>query len=213
MPAVSPSSSSNDSGSYAIWAVVSLLLGLLVAILGFFALMMWLDARDARDATGTSISTNSSGGGQPMAGMDGTETSKATGALTSFAGAAPENADELATAHRPFPAALAPAPAGPVANVNLVLTDINVQVAPGVKYAAWAWAGGAPGPVIHVRQGQLVKITLTNKGAIAIRSTSTLRASRRTRHSATCSPASPSATASVPMTPVCSCTTAGRSRC
>jgi nitrite reductase (NO-forming) len=35
-----------------------------------------------------------------------------------------------------------------------------------VKYSAWAWAGGAPGPVIHVRQGQLVKITLTNDGAI-----------------------------------------------
>jgi len=35
-----------------------------------------------------------------------------------------------------------------------------------VKYSAWAWAGGAPGPVIHVQQGQLVKITLTNDGAI-----------------------------------------------
>jgi nitrite reductase (NO-forming) len=53
-----------------------------------------------------------------------------------------------------------------VANVNLILTDRNVEVAPGVKYAAWGWAGGAPGPVIHVRQGQLVKITLTNNGAI-----------------------------------------------
>ena len=50
--------------------------------------------------------------------------------------------------------------------MNLVLKDITVQIAPGVKYAAWAWAGGAPGPVIHVRQGQTVKITLTNKGAI-----------------------------------------------
>jgi len=61
---------------------------------------------------------------------------------------------------------LPPAPAGDVANVNLVLKDITVQIAPGVKYAAWAWAGGAPGPVIHVRQGQLVKVTLTNDGAI-----------------------------------------------
>jgi len=50
--------------------------------------------------------------------------------------------------------------------VHLVLTDLTVQIAPGVKYAAWAWAKGAPGPVIHVRQGQLVKITLTNNGAI-----------------------------------------------
>ena len=50
--------------------------------------------------------------------------------------------------------------------MHLVLTDLTVQIAPGVKYAAWAWAKGAPGPVIHVRQGQLVKITLTNNGAI-----------------------------------------------
>jgi nitrite reductase (NO-forming) len=50
--------------------------------------------------------------------------------------------------------------------VHLVLTDIDVQIAPGITYKAWAWAGGAPGPVIHVRQGQLVKITLTNNGAI-----------------------------------------------
>ena len=50
--------------------------------------------------------------------------------------------------------------------MHLVLKDVTIQVAPGIKYAAWAWAGGAPGPVIHVRQGQLVKITLTNSGAI-----------------------------------------------
>jgi hypothetical protein len=31
-----------------------------------------------------------------------------------------------------------PIPAG-VANVNLVLKDVTIQIAPGVKYAAWAW--------------------------------------------------------------------------
>jgi nitrite reductase (NO-forming) len=89
----------------------------------------------------------------------------AGGALTSYADAAPANADAVAAAHRPYPATLPAIPAG-VANVNLVLKDVTVQIAPGVEYAAWAWAGGAPGPVIHVRQGQLVKITLTNRGAI-----------------------------------------------
>ena len=66
--------------------------------------------------------------------------------MTSYAGAAPSNADELATAHKPFPAAMPAIPAGPVADVNLVLKDMTVEIAPGVKYAAWAWAGGAPGP-------------------------------------------------------------------
>ena len=67
------------------------------------------------------------------------------GSLTSFAGAAPANAAALAAAHHAYPAALPAAPAGAVADVHLVLTDIDVQIAPGVKYKAWAWAGGAPG--------------------------------------------------------------------
>jgi nitrite reductase (NO-forming) len=73
---------------------------------------------------------------------------------------------DIAMKHAAFPAQLPAAPAGAVAKYNLVLKDITVQIAPGIKYAAWAWAGGAPGPVIHVRQGQTVDITLTNKGAI-----------------------------------------------
>src|SRR5262249_13587479 len=100
-----------------------------------------------------------------MRGMDMPAPAPA-GSTQSFAGAAPANAAALAAAHKPYPAALPAAPAGPVADVHLVLKDVTVQIAPGVKYAAWAWAGGAPGPVIHVRQGQLVKITLTNEGAI-----------------------------------------------
>jgi nitrite reductase (NO-forming) len=100
-----------------------------------------------------------------MAGMAGM-TAAGAGATASFAGAAPENADALAAAHKPYDATLPPLQGGDVVNVHLVLTDITVQIAPGVKYAAWAWAGGAPGPVIHVRQGQTVKITLTNNGAI-----------------------------------------------
>jgi len=46
------------------------------------------------------------------------------------------------------------------------LKDVVHEVAPGIKYSAWAFSGGAPGPVIHVRQGQTVKMTLTNGGAI-----------------------------------------------
>ncbi len=148
---------SRESESSALWAVVSLLLGILVAILGFFALMMWVDAHNARNAANRAAAKV--GRTAPGATSD-------LGALKSYAAAAPANADALAAAHKPFPAALPEAPAGPVAAVNLTLTDRTVQVAPGVKYSAWAWAGGVPGPVIHVRQGQLVKITLTNRGAI-----------------------------------------------
>jgi nitrite reductase (NO-forming) len=44
---------------------------------------------------------------------------------------------------------------------------MTVQIAPGVEYNTWSFSGhGAPGPILHVRQGQLVKMTLTNGGAI-----------------------------------------------
>jgi len=152
-------------GSYGLAAVVAVLLGILVGLLGFFALLMWIDARNARDSADRAAATAADNTMAGMPGMSSTATSD-TGALTSYAGAAPANADALAAAHKAFPATLPAAPAGPLAHVNLVLKDVTIQVAPGVKYSAWAWAGGAPGPVIHVRQGQLVKITLTNDGAI-----------------------------------------------
>jgi nitrite reductase (NO-forming) len=147
-------------GPVGFYAAVSLLLGLLVGVLAPVAILLWLDARDARSDARHAVA-----GQNPAATVDGHAHATAVG-LESFAGAAPANAEALAKAHKPFPATLPAAPAGPVANVNLALTDITVQIAPGVRYSAWAWAGGAPGPVIHVRQGQLVHITLTNRGAI-----------------------------------------------
>jgi nitrite reductase (NO-forming) len=156
------------SDSYFGWAAVAVLLGLLVVILGFFALMMWVDSNNAKDSAARSAAqAKKAATGSSMAGMAGMAgMSVSQGDLTSYAGAAPANADALAAAHEAYPAALPPAYPGAVADVHLVLTDLTIQVAPGVKYAAWAWAGGAPGPIIHVRQGQLVKITLTNNGAI-----------------------------------------------
>ena len=125
---------------------------------------MWLDSHNAKNAANRAADRAASA--QSMPGIDMSSSTTASSGLTSYAGAAPANADALSAAHKAFPATLPAAPAGPVADVNLVLKDVTAQIAPGVRYAAWAWAGGAPGPVIHVRQGQLVKITLTNDGAI-----------------------------------------------
>lgn len=152
---MAPYARSKESNSFALVAVTAVLLGLLVGVLGIVSVLMWADARDSRN-------TKSSAAAPAAA----ASANASMGALTSFAGAAPANAAALAMAHKAYPAALPPAPAGPVANVHLVLKDITIQIAPGVKYAAWAWAGGTPGPIIHVRQGQLVHVTLTNGGAI-----------------------------------------------
>src|SRR4051794_10237134 len=116
---------SSQSNSGAFFAVATVLLGLSVGIGAIFSLMMWADARDARDQAAPpatlTAAAQPSDSGTDMGGMDmGAASSGAT--LTSYAGAAPADADALAAAHRPFPAALPPVAPGPVANVNLALT-------------------------------------------------------------------------------------------
>jgi nitrite reductase (NO-forming) len=51
-------------------------------------------------------------------------------------------------------------------DVHLVVTDKSVAIANGVDYQAWTYNGTVPGPVIHVRQGQTVNVTLTNHGTM-----------------------------------------------
>ena len=85
------------SDSEAFWGAGALLMGLLVAVLGFVSLMMWIDARNARDDAHRIAAATSTNG---MAGMPGmTGSTAAAGVLTSYAGAAPANADALAAAH------------------------------------------------------------------------------------------------------------------
>src|SRR5215207_9551702 len=85
--------------SNALWGVVSLLLGLLVAILGFFALMMWIDAHNAKDAANraaASVCGSEGAGGGPGTGAP------ATAGLQSDAGAAAASADAQAASHNPL---------------------------------------------------------------------------------------------------------------
>ena len=138
--------------------VAALLLGILVAVLGFLALLMWADARESRDAA----AQRGTGAGHDHA----TDHNVAL-PLSSFAGVVPENAAELAAAHKPYDATLPPLAAGDLVKVHMTLKDITLEIAPGVKYNTWAFDGhGAPGPIVHVREGQTVEMTLTNGGAI-----------------------------------------------
>ena len=157
-----PRASESIAGAF--WMFAAIAIGFTAAVVGFFALLMWLDARDARDAT-PAVATAHAHEAAPAAGTDVHAHTTAAG-LESYAGAAPANAEELAAAHKPYPAKMPALQAGALAKFDLALTDRTVEVAPGVKYSAWAWEGGAPGPVLHVQEGQTVQITLTNKGAI-----------------------------------------------
>ena len=157
-----PAPASSDSGAGL--KLLSLFLGLAVVVMGSFGLWLALsaqhasdDASRAADRAGTAPAASAS-----MPGMDVSGTATASQAPTSFAGAAPADADAIAMRHTAFPAALPAAPAGPVANVHLGISHDTIQIAPGITYQAWTFGGTAPGQVVHVREGQLVKVTLKN---------------------------------------------------
>jgi nitrite reductase (NO-forming) len=100
--------------------------------------------------------------GMSMPGMTMPATGHGTVATPSYAGLAPANADALAAAHAAVPAVLPAAPPGDVAAVRLDINHRTVSIAPGISYEAWTFGSTVPGPAIHVRQGQLVKVTLRN---------------------------------------------------
>ncbi len=159
-----------EPGSYGAGiAAIAVLLGVLVAVLSVAAVVLVKMADDARDDANRAAQ-GAPAGAAPSAhdhSSHASTTGVDIGGLTSYAGAAPANADELATAHRPYDASLPAAPTGPVAHVHMTLKDITREIAPGVRYQSWSFDGtGAPGPVIHVREGQKVTMTLTNGGAI-----------------------------------------------
>jgi nitrite reductase (NO-forming) len=156
-----PRTSETSSGAF--WMVATVLLGLTAAVVGFFALMMWADARDSREAAAQPAPASTTAAGAHNHATDHNTALP----LNSFAGVVPENAVELAEAHKAYDATLPPVPAGDLVKIQMTLKDMVVEVAPGVKYNTWAFDGhGAPGPVIHVREGQTVEMTLKNGGTI-----------------------------------------------
>jgi nitrite reductase (NO-forming) len=154
-------------GRFALVAII--LLGIAVGVFAIAAVTTMYAADDARDEA-RSIAARVAGTEQASAAAaSGPAAADHNTALplNSFAGVVPENAAELAEAHTPYDATLPPLPAGDLVKVQMTLKDMVVEVAPGVKYNTWAFDGhGAPGPVVHVREGQTVEMTLTNGGAI-----------------------------------------------
>ena len=70
-------------------------------------------------------------------------------------------------AHNTYNAQIPPVPAGDTVNINLTMKEILISIAPNVAYHAWSFNGTVPGPILHVRQGQLVHTTLVNEGSMA----------------------------------------------
>jgi nitrite reductase (NO-forming) len=164
-PAPHAQASQKEGGSGTAVKILALFLGLAVGVLAIAAVMLMQAADEARDEA-------KAAGAQPVTSPGAHDHSQHSAAATSlplqsFAGATAANAEALAKAHAAYDATLAPVPAGDLVKVQMTLKDMVVQVAPGVKYNTWAFDGhGAPGPVLHVRQGQKVEMTLTNGGTI-----------------------------------------------
>ena len=138
--------------------VLALFLGIAVGVLAIAAVVLVKTADDARDEAAAATGTLD---------HSGATSSAVSLPLQSFAGQTGENAEELAMAHTARSAVLPPVPAGELVKVHMTLKDMVVEIAPGVKYNTWAFDGhGAPGPIVHVREGQMVEMTLTNGGAI-----------------------------------------------
>jgi nitrite reductase (NO-forming) len=164
-PAPHTQASHEEGGSGTAVKILALFLGLAVGVLAIAAVMLMQAADEARDEA-------KAAGAQPVTSSGAHDHSQHSAAATSlplqsFAGTTAANAEALAKAHAAHDATLAPVPAGDLVKVQMTLKDMVVQVAPGVKYNTWAFDGhGAPGPVLHVRQGQTVEMTLTNGGTI-----------------------------------------------
>ncbi len=101
----------------------------------------------------------------------------ALGTLGSAVNAAPPTPENAAAAVSPLnmaantpvaraaPAALPPLiGTGDSVAVTLVATDTNIEIASGVQYRAWTFNGTVPGPILHVREGQMVNVTFINHG-------------------------------------------------
>jgi len=69
--------------------------------------------------------------------------------------------------YRPFSAELPPAEPGRVKRQHFVVRDVNFAITPSLVVPAWTFNGQLPAPVLHVRQGDTVEVTLSNEGQVA----------------------------------------------
>jgi nitrite reductase (NO-forming) len=95
----------------------------------------------------------------------------APGARTQERPTEPETPDVTSTPAHAVEAELTNAPAVPHrfirqkparVVVNLEVTEVEREIAPGVKYTMWTFGGEVPGKMIRVRQGDVVELHLQN---------------------------------------------------
>ncbi|MDQ2930933.1 MAG: multicopper oxidase domain-containing protein, partial [Gemmatimonadota bacterium] len=106
-------------------------------------------------------------GTQMLAALITTAALTATGEVANYATrtrkVARTNFDKVITATTPmYDAALPPISDAGIKEFRIPIRDAKVEIANGVKYQGRTFDGTVPGPVIHVRQGDLARITVVN---------------------------------------------------
>lgn len=72
--------------------------------------------------------------------------------------------DKIVTSTAPvYDAILPPMSEAGIKEFRIPIKNATVQIANGVRYQGWTFGGTVPGPVIHVRQGDRVRINVVNE--------------------------------------------------
>jgi nitrite reductase (NO-forming) len=71
--------------------------------------------------------------------------------------------DKVVRATSPaYDARLAPVVDAPIKEFRIPIKDATLEIAKGITYQGWTFGGTVPGPVIHVRVGDQVRVTVVN---------------------------------------------------
>src|SRR5690606_8812690 len=66
-----------------------------------------------------------------------------------------------------YVAELKPASDARIKEYRIPIRHERIEIAPGVTYEGWTFGGTVPGPVMRVKQGDLVRVTLVNEAPMA----------------------------------------------
>ena len=84
--------------------------------------------------------------------------------------------DKIVTATTPvYDASLPDVSDAGIKEFRIPIKNATIEIADGVKYQGWTFGGTVPGPVIHVRQGDRVRINVVNEADMLHRSRPTSR--------------------------------------
>lgn len=140
-----PENNPQSSGRISVALIVGVLIGVAMVFIGVTAYALGRDANKATDSSSAHAQMNPHMTGAAMVGDDVP------------APGGPNDLDDLT-----YPPDVQPTD-GKVREYTLEVTQEDIEVAEGVKYAAWTFNGTVPGPTLRATEGDTIRITLINR--------------------------------------------------